>query len=36
MPPQRVEPDSEPEEDEDDPFGDSNGKTAVYTSREAS
>ncbi|KAI4924227.1 uncharacterized protein J4E92_007308 [Alternaria infectoria] len=29
MPPQRVEPDSEPEEDEDDPFGDSNGKTTA-------
>ena len=36
MPPQRVEPDSEPEEDEDDPFGDSNGKTVAYISRKAS
>jgi hypothetical protein len=29
---QRVEPDSEPEEDEDDPFGDSNGKTKAKIS----
>jgi hypothetical protein len=36
MPPQRVEPDSELEEDEDDPFGDSNGKDATNVSLETS
>ncbi|KAI4660803.1 uncharacterized protein J4E79_005371 [Alternaria viburni] len=33
MPPQRVEPDSEPEEDEDDPFGDSNAVKTPFTEK---
>ncbi|KAI4710831.1 hypothetical protein J4E89_004421 [Alternaria sp. Ai002NY15] len=33
MPPQRVEPDSEPEEDEDDPFGDSNAVKTPFAEK---
>ncbi|KAI4685935.1 uncharacterized protein J4E88_003772 [Alternaria novae-zelandiae] len=34
MPPQRVEPDSEPEEDEDDPFGDSNAVKTPFAEKD--